>query len=123
MRFIPMNNSESNLQPGEEPPIPKTSSTSSELRRLLAAAVINQEFCDLLLDNPQIAIVTGYQGEAFYLETEVIQWITSIRATNLVDFALQLTDWEDDTQESKQTPSAWKRIAESSRSYPDLPHR
>jgi hypothetical protein len=62
-----------------------------ELSRLISAAVVNREFCNLLLADPAVALATGYNGEAFHLATEEQELITSIRATSLADFAQQLT--------------------------------
>jgi hypothetical protein len=41
-----------------------------ELSRLLAAAVINPEFCHLLLDDPELALESGFQGEDFLFTEE-----------------------------------------------------
>jgi hypothetical protein len=62
-----------------------------ELSRLLTAAVINREFCNLLLANPALAVATGYNGQSFQLATEEEELILSIHATSLADFAAQLT--------------------------------
>ena len=62
-----------------------------ELSRLITAAVVNRQFCNLLLTNPAMALATGYNGEDFHLATEEQELIASIRATSLADFAKQLT--------------------------------
>jgi hypothetical protein len=61
-----------------------------ELSRLLAAAVINPEFCHLLLDNPELALKSGFQGEDFWFTEEERDLILSIRADSLADLANQL---------------------------------
>lgn len=61
------------------------------LSRLLTAAVVNREFCNLLLANPAMAVATGYNGEPFDLAAEEQELIFSIRATSLTDFAEQIT--------------------------------
>ena len=61
-----------------------------ELSRLLAAAVINPEFCHLLLENPGFALRDGFQGEDFYFTGEERDLILSIRASSLADLAKQL---------------------------------
>ena len=66
-------------------------SIGRELSRLLTAAVVNREFCNLLLANPAMAVASGYNGEPFDLAAEEQQLIFSIRATSLADFAKQLT--------------------------------
>ena len=61
-----------------------------ELSRLLAAAVINPEFCRQLLDNPDLALKNGFQGEDFLFTEEEREIILSIRAVSLADLASQL---------------------------------
>jgi hypothetical protein len=61
-----------------------------ELSRLLAAAVTNPEFCHLLLDNPEMALESGFQGEDFLFTKEERELILSIRAASLADLASQL---------------------------------
>jgi len=61
------------------------------LSRLLTAAVVNREFCRLLLANPAMAVAIGYNGEPFELAAEEQELIISINATSLADFAKQLT--------------------------------
>ncbi len=68
-----------------------TPKQGKELSRLLTAAVINRDFCNLLLAEPAIAVATGYNGQPFRLDTEEEELILSIRATSLADFARQLT--------------------------------
>jgi hypothetical protein len=62
-----------------------------ELSRLLTAAVINRDFCKLLLANPAVAVAAGYNGQPFRLDSDEEELILSIRATSLADFAKQLT--------------------------------
>lgn len=66
-------------------------SLGRELSRLLTAAVVNRDFCNLLLANPAMALATGYNGEPFDLAADEQELIFSIRATTLADFATQLT--------------------------------
>lgn len=61
-----------------------------EFSRLLTAAVINGSFRQALLNNPSEAISSGFGGEAFDLGADVVQRLSSIRATSLADFASQL---------------------------------
>lgn len=60
------------------------------LSRLIAAAVVNQKFCSLLLHNPAAALAHGYGGEPFGLAPEEQSLVLSIRATSLADFAMQV---------------------------------
>jgi hypothetical protein len=64
---------------------------SNDINRLFAAAVIDREFCQLLLTNPYGAIVKGYYGEKFQLSPETTAQLQSIHAASLSDFARQLT--------------------------------
>ncbi|MFH2102579.1 MAG: hypothetical protein ABIJ39_04395 [Chloroflexota bacterium] len=61
-----------------------------ELCRLLAAAVVNRSFCQLLLEDPEIAIQRGYQGESFLLNDEERALLLAIRADSLTDLARQI---------------------------------
>jgi hypothetical protein len=61
-----------------------------ELSRLMAAAVINPEFCRLLLDDPELALQGGFQGEDFFFTEDESRLILSIRADSLSGLADQL---------------------------------
>jgi hypothetical protein len=61
-----------------------------ELSRLLAAAVINPEFCCLLLADPEVALQRGFQGEDFFFTEDERNLILSIRADTLSGLANQL---------------------------------
>jgi hypothetical protein len=74
---------------------PRLPVTGKEVSRLLTAAVINQRFCKMLLENPGRALDTGYYGEFFRLATEEKARILSIRAQSLADFAMQLTGFSN----------------------------
>lgn len=63
---------------------------SSGLSRVFAAAVVNRQFRDLLLENPREALVNGYLGETFTLTAEESDLIASIRANSLSDLAKQV---------------------------------
>lgn len=57
----------------------------------MTAAVINRQFCEMLLADPAMAVASGYSGEVFHLASEDQELILSIRAESLADFAKQLT--------------------------------
>jgi hypothetical protein len=61
------------------------------LSKLFEAAVINRQFCQLLLNQPETAIRQGYLGNSFDLSLEEQALIVSIRATSLPDLAQQVT--------------------------------
>lgn len=63
-----------------------------ELSRLITAAVVNRRFCQMLLENPQRALASGYKGETFSLGSEEQDFISSIQAGSLAEFASQLVD-------------------------------
>jgi hypothetical protein len=67
------------------------SSNRLELSRLLAAAVVNPKFCHLLLEDPELALETGFQGETFSFTDEERDLVKSIRADSLAGLANQLT--------------------------------
>ncbi|HEX9926855.1 MAG TPA: hypothetical protein VGD99_29680 [Anaerolineae bacterium] len=67
------------------------SSPNGELSRLLAAAVVNRKFRDLLLANPAAAIETGQGEESFNLTSDEKALILPIQhAQSLADFASKL---------------------------------
>jgi hypothetical protein len=63
---------------------------SSGLSQVFAAAVVNQQFCSMLLQDPSIALQKGYLGQPFSLSKEEQDLITSIRAKSLSDLAKQV---------------------------------
>jgi hypothetical protein len=65
-------------------------SQDKELSRLLTAAVVNQNFRNLLLTNPPSALSNGYNGEMFEFTPDAQALIFSIRASSLEEFAAQL---------------------------------
>ncbi len=67
------------------------SNISSGISRVFAAAVVNRQFCSMLLQDPQIALQKGYLGETFPLSKEEQDLIISIRANSLSDLAKQVS--------------------------------
>ena len=61
-----------------------------EYSRILSAAVINRQFRDTLLTNPDKAISNGFNGESFDLSSDERDELSSLRGLSLKDFALQL---------------------------------
>jgi hypothetical protein len=70
--------------------ITSTSTVSSGISRVFAAAVVNKQFCSMLLQDPQVALQKGYLGETFPLSREERDLIVSIRADSLSDLAKQV---------------------------------
>lgn len=60
------------------------------LSLIFAAAVVNRQFCQMLLQDPYTALQKGYLGETFSISKEEMDAIISIRAESLPDFARQL---------------------------------
>jgi len=61
-----------------------------EYSRILSAAVVNEKFRKLLLANPEMAIRTGFGGEAFHLAKDEADRLSTIHAASLADFAAQM---------------------------------
>ena len=76
--------------------IPPSRDDYLEINRLLAAAVVNQHFCRLLLADPELAIQNGYEDEAFNFSARERSFIFSLRANSLPDLAKQLLQTIDD---------------------------
>jgi hypothetical protein len=62
-----------------------------EMNKLFAAAVVNSQFCHLLLNEPETALQQGYLGDAFDLTLDEQALIISIRANSLPELARQVT--------------------------------
>ena len=57
----------------------------------MAAAVVDRQFRELLLADPNIAVESGYGDESFQLTPEEKDLILSVgQATSLADFATQV---------------------------------
>lgn len=61
-----------------------------ESNRLVAVAVINKRFRQLLLTEPPQAIEAEYEGEAFHLSPIEREAVLSIKAESIEEFAEQL---------------------------------
>jgi hypothetical protein len=61
------------------------------LSKLFEAAIVNRQFCQLLLNQPEAALRQGYQGNSFDLTSEEQALIISIQARSLPDLARQVT--------------------------------
>jgi hypothetical protein len=90
---------------------PKTINHSGGISRLLAAAVINQGFRELLLTHPTEALDQGYCGEKFALDCNERNLILSIQARDLSDFALQILTYQED--KSPHSSEYWIPVTHS----------
>jgi hypothetical protein len=61
-----------------------------ELCRLLAAAVVDPNFCRLLLARPDLALADGYRGETFLFDEQERALLVSIRTDSLPELAWQI---------------------------------
>ena len=61
----------------------------AEMGRLINAALVDQEFCDLLLRVPSAALEKGFNGRAFLLSARERQFVLTVKATSLINFAEQ----------------------------------
>jgi hypothetical protein len=73
----------------------KPNSNGKELSRLITAAVVNQEFCNMLLSNPDKALASGYNGESFFLGAQDQDLVLSIKAKSLAEFAMHLANHQN----------------------------
>ena len=60
------------------------------MSKLFEAAVVNRQFCQLLLSQPEAALQQGYLGNSFNLSTEEQALIVSIQANSLPELAQQI---------------------------------
>jgi len=65
--------------------------TEKEYSRILTAAVINPQFCRILLTDLDRALNMGFAGEPFRLNTESHDLLSGIHAQSLPEFARQLS--------------------------------
>ena len=66
------------------------SAPRSKLRHLLAAAVVNPHFQHLLLEDPKLALQSGYLGNTFDLSLEERERILSAQAHSLAELVKKL---------------------------------
>lgn len=65
----------------------KSATDRSGLHRLFTAAIVNSQFREKLLSEPELALAGGYLGQAFALSDQEKTIISSVRARDLTDFA------------------------------------
>jgi len=67
--------------------LPMPTVKRSGLHRLFAAAIVSDQFREVLLNEPELALAGGYLGQTFILTDHEITIIKNVRAENLTDFA------------------------------------
>jgi hypothetical protein len=65
--------------------------SEKEYSRILTAAVISPQFCQILLADPARALTLGFAGEPFQLNKESHNLLSGIHAKSLPEFARQLS--------------------------------
>ena len=65
----------------------KTTSGPSGLHRLFTAAIVNSQFREKLLSEPEMALAGGYLGQTFTLTDQEKMIVSNVRARDLTDFA------------------------------------
>ncbi len=72
--------------------VQKTRSEPTEMNRLLAAALISSQFCNLLLKDPARALQQGFAGEHFVLSNDEQDFILSLRVASLQEFVAHVCE-------------------------------
>jgi hypothetical protein len=76
--FLPVHN-----QPNQE----RECASESEMSRLLSAALVDHQFCELLLTRPESALAAGFEGQPFHLSFREKKFVLSVKSTSLADLA------------------------------------
>ncbi len=63
---------------------------NKEYGRILSAAIVSSQFRQLLLTNPEKALLMGFGGETFQLAQDERKRLSSIQANSLAEFANQM---------------------------------
>jgi hypothetical protein len=58
-----------------------------EMGRLINAALVDRDFCNLLLSDPSAALEKGFNGKMFRLSARDRQFMLTVKATSLTNFA------------------------------------
>lgn len=72
---------------------------ASDLMRLLSVAIISRRFRELLLNDPATALDNGFYEQEFDLTPEERDFVLSMHATNLNEFAIEVTRYHASTEE------------------------
>ena len=65
----------------------KSTANRSGLHRLFTAAIVNRQFREKLLNEPEMALAGGYLGQSFILTDQERTIVSAVRAKDLTDFA------------------------------------
>jgi hypothetical protein len=72
---------------------PRIRENVAEMSRLINAALVDENFCRTLLEDPESAIGAGYNGENFQLSSFEAKFVRNVKAESLVDFAVCWTKY------------------------------
>lgn len=75
---------------------PRIRENVTEMSRLINAALVDQSFCSMLLSQPSQALDQGYNGEVFHLSELEKQFVYSVQAKSLTDFAIRWSKYSKD---------------------------
>jgi len=78
------------------PYAPRIRENVAEMSRLINAALVDESFCSKLLSEPASAIKDGYNGENFSLSSLESEFVSSVKAVSLTDFAVRWTKFSND---------------------------
>ena len=76
-----------NSYPTQPLRLDRAANSRTGLHRLFAAAIVNDQFRETLLNKPEEALARGYLGQPFSLTDQERTIIKSIRADTLTDLA------------------------------------
>ena len=89
-------------------------SENGEINRLLCAALVSEEFRNLLLENPTVALKNGYLGESFTFTRKERSAVLAIDAATLDEFTVRLMDHLNRQDEPspmvRQEYEAWSNV-------------
>lgn len=89
----------------QPPPAPDQSQPCRvEMSRLISAAVVDHDFCQLLLTSPLTALAKGCNGEWFDLSYEEFLFVLSVEANSLTDFAARWVEQEKNCSPPEENP-------------------
>jgi hypothetical protein len=78
------------------PYAPRIRESVAEMSRLINAALVDKSFCGRLLSEPASAIENGYNGEIFRLSSLETEFVFSVKADSLTDFAIRWLKFSND---------------------------
>jgi hypothetical protein len=76
-----------NARPASSFNYQKPAPQRSGLHRLFTAAIVNSQFREKLLKEPETALAGGYLGQPFALTEQEKTIVSTVRARDLTDFA------------------------------------